>query len=212
MEATNMNKQNVKKRLLFICSDYYPPSSVFGTIMNHHIVKHLKKIGWKAVVLNTAHQEVEEAFKQFTQEQNQVFYSLPPPSPSYKTIGNLRKRKIGAHLYPIFFYMASYGAPVWQIHPKRKTFSIADNFDPQIIIATHPQPKYLLLANKIGKTNRNPWVAFMYEPKNTLIVFYQKGDIEWHPDYRAIDEFSWDKQIEKLSQILEKIIRSEHKR
>jgi hypothetical protein len=70
----------------------------------------------------------------------------------------------------------------------------------------------LLLAQQIRKANGNPWVAFMYDPKNTLIVFYQKGDIEWHSDYRAIDEFSWDKQIEKLSQILEEIIEREHKR
>jgi hypothetical protein len=42
-----MDGQKERKRLLFICSDYYPPSFVSGAIMNHQIVKYLGKIDRK---------------------------------------------------------------------------------------------------------------------------------------------------------------------
>jgi hypothetical protein len=159
-----MNKQNLEKKLLFICSDYYPPSSVSGAIMSHHIVKYLGKIGWEVAVLTSAHPESKGKLRQPQGYENKVFYSLPPPFPSHKTIENWGNKKFGAFLRPLFSYLVGYGTPIWHLQAKKIALSIIKNFNPQIIIASHPEPKCLLLAKRLSRKRSIPWVAFMYDP------------------------------------------------
>jgi glycosyltransferase involved in cell wall biosynthesis len=159
-----MNNREEGRRLLFVCSDYYPPSSVSGAIMSHYIVKYLGKIGWEVAVLTSAHPESKGRLRPSQGYENKVFYSLPPPSPSYETIENWGNKKFGAYLRPLFSYLAGYGTPIWHLKAKKIALSIIRNFNPQIIIASHPEPKCLLLAKQLSKEKGIPWIAFMYDP------------------------------------------------
>jgi len=159
-----MDEQKERKRLLFICSDYYPPSSASGATLSHHIVKYLGKIGWLVEVLTIAHPESQGRLRQLQKYESKVFYTLPPPFPSFKTIENWGNKKFGAFLCPVFSYLAGYGTPIWHLQAKKIALSIIKKFNPQIIIATHPQPKCLLLAERISRARDIPWVAFMYDP------------------------------------------------
>jgi hypothetical protein len=43
--------------------------------------------------------------------------------------------------------------------------------------------------------------------KKALADFYQKGDIEWEPDWDGIKSLSWENQARRISEILEKYAR-----
>jgi glycosyltransferase involved in cell wall biosynthesis len=45
--------------------------------------------------------------------------------------------------------------------------------------------------------------------KKALADFYQKGDIEWEPDWDGIESLSWENQARKFSEILEMYARRE---
>ncbi len=155
-----MTLRKDKRRLLFICSDYYPPSSVSGSILRSQIAKFLCRMGWEVFVLTV---KQNKSWNPPSDTKN-ISYSLPPPFPSYKTIEKIKKLGIYAFIKPFISYSAGYGNFLWHKRARKIALLIVEKFKPQIIIASHPEPKSLLLAKHIKKFKGIPWVAFMRDP------------------------------------------------